>query len=141
MAARLCKGSALIAAPNSSGFLVNKAGVEATDSKQRALIIGNSCLEKKAEDVVILDMQKVSTFCDYFVVASAGSFKKTTAIADYIEESLSKRRLKPHHIEGREDGRWILLDYGSVVVHIFYEQDRRFYDLERLWGDAKRIDF
>lgn len=140
MVAGRCKAPAPIAAPNSSGYLVNKAEVKGTDSKQKALIISNSALEKKAENVVILDMQKVSTFCDYFVITSASSFKKTRAIADHIEESLSKKRLRPHHIEGREDGRWILLDYGSVVVHIFYDETRGFYDLERLWGDAQRMD-
>lgn len=114
--------------------------MEGTDSKQKALLIGNSCLAKKAEDVVILDMQKIATFCDYFVISSASSFKKTRAIADYVEESLNKKRLRPHHIEGREDGYWVLLDYGSVVAHIFYAETRRFYDLERLWGDAQRIE-
>lgn len=140
MVAGRCRAPAPIAAPNSSGYSVNKAEVKGTDSKQKALIVSNSALEKKAENVVILDMQKVSTFCDYFIVSSAGSFKKTRAIADHIEESLSKKRLRPHHIEGREDGRWILLDYGSVVVHIFYDETRGFYDLERLWGDAQRMD-
>ncbi|NQT89783.1 MAG: ribosome silencing factor [Candidatus Omnitrophica bacterium] len=111
-----------------------------TDSKNKALIIGNSALEKKADDVVVLNMQKVSGFCDYFVTTSAGSFKKTRAIADHIEESLAKEKLKPHHVEGKEEGHWILLDYGDVVAHVFYEETRRFYDIERLWGDAERIE-
>lgn len=114
--------------------------MESTDSKQKALLIGNSCLEKKAEEVVILDMQEVATFCDYFVIASASSFKKTRAIADYVEESLNRKRLRPDHTEGREEGSWIVLDYGSVVAHIFYAETKRFYDLERLWGDAQRIN-
>jgi ribosome-associated protein len=113
--------------------------VKETNSKDKALIIGNVALDKKADDVVILDMQKVSTFCDYFVIASAGSLKKTSAIADYIEESLAKRKLKPLHVEGLKDCHWILLDYGDVVAHIFYEETRRFYNLERLWGDTERV--
>lgn len=113
---------------------------EGTDPKEKALLIGSSALETKADDVVILDMRKVSTFWDYFVITSAGSFKKTRAIADNIQESLSKKRLKPHHVEGTKEGQWILLDYGSVVAHIFYEETRSFYDLERLWGDAQKID-
>ncbi|MEE9591340.1 MAG: RsfS/YbeB/iojap family protein, partial [Thermodesulfobacteriota bacterium] len=76
-----------------------------TDSRDKALLIGSSALEKKAEDVVILDMQKVSTFWDYFVITSASSFKKTKAIAEYIEEALRKRRLRLHHTEGMEEGR------------------------------------
>lgn len=109
------------------------------DPKEKALAIGNSALEKKAEDVTILDMQKVSSFCDYFVITSAGSFKKTRAIADHIKDSLGRIRLKPYHVEGKEDGHWILLDYGDVIAHVFYEEARRFYGLERLWGDAERV--
>jgi ribosome-associated protein len=111
-----------------------------TDSKDKALLIGNSALEKKADDVVILDLQRVASFCDYFVISSAGSFKQAAAIADHIEESLGKSKIKPHHTEGRQDGQWILMDYGDVVFHSFYQEARQFYSLERLWGDAPRID-
>ena len=69
-------------------------------------MIAELCSAKKAENIVVLDMQKVSTFCDYFVIASAGSFKQARAIADHIEETLGKEKIKPHHIEGREDGYW-----------------------------------
>lgn len=103
-------------------------------------MICNCALDKKAEDVVILDLQKVSTFCDYFVISSAGSFKKTRAIADHIEETLEGRNVKVHHAEGRQDGNWILLDYADVVVHIFCDQARAFYGLERLWADAERTE-
>ena len=115
-------------------------GVDAEKSKDKALYISSLAFEKKADDIIILDMQKVSTFCDYFVITSAGSFKKTRAIADHIEESLEKEKIKPHHIEGRAEAKWILLDYGDVVANVFYEETRCFYALERLWGDAKRID-
>ena len=113
--------------------------VSGTDSKKKALTIGNFALEKKAENVVILDMQKVSSFWSYFVITGAGSFKHTRAIAEHIEDSLSKNRVEPHHIEGKEGGQWILLDYGDVVAHVFCEETRKFYDLERLWGDAKKL--
>lgn len=112
--------------------------MKSPSARDKAHLIADAALEKKAGDVIILEMQDVSTFCDYFVIASAGSFKKTKAIADHIEESLIKRRIRPHHIEGREDSSWILMDYGEVVAHLFYEQARGFYGLERLWGDAKR---
>lgn len=118
----------------------NNTGVNGTNTKDMAFTIGSVALEKKAENVVVLDMQKVSSFCDYFVITGAGSFIKARAIADHIEESLSKNRVRPHHIEGREDGEWILLDYGDVVAHVFYEETRKFYDLERLWGDAEKIE-
>ncbi|MFH1867720.1 MAG: ribosome silencing factor [Candidatus Omnitrophota bacterium] len=113
--------------------------VSGADSKDKALTIGNFALEKKAENVVILDMQEVSSFCNYFVITGASSFKHTRAIAEHIEESLSKYKVEPHHIEGKEGGQWILLDYGDVVAHIFCEETRKFYDLERLWGDAKQL--
>jgi len=103
-------------------------------------MISSAALEKKADDIVILDMQRVSTFCDYFVITSAGSFVKTRAIAEHIGESLAKKRLRPHHIEGKKDGNWILMDYGHVIVHIFHEDSRAFYGLERLWGDAERVE-
>ncbi|MFC1808467.1 ribosome silencing factor [Candidatus Omnitrophota bacterium] len=110
-----------------------------TDSKDKALLIGNAAIENKADDVVILGVQKAAYFCDYFVISSAGSFKKTRAIAEHIHDSLAKNKLKPKHVEGKSDGQWILLDYGDVVAHIFYEEARQFYGLERLWGDADRI--
>jgi len=110
------------------------------DSRNKALTIGNFALEKKADDIVVLDMQKATSFCDYFVITSAGSFKKTKAIADHIKESLNKEKIRPHHIEGTKSGQWILLDYGDVVAHVFYEEMREFYGLERLWGDAQRIE-
>ena len=114
--------------------------MRSTDSKDKALLIAELASDKKADDIVILDMQKVSSFCDYFVILSAGSAKKTQAIADHLETSLGRKKIKPHHAEGKKDSLWILLDYGDVVVHIFYEETRRFYDLERLWGDAERVE-
>ena len=111
-----------------------------TDSKNKALIISNLALEKKAEDVKILDMQRVAAFCDYFVIAGAGSLKHGGAIASHIKDSLAKQRIRAYHSEGKADNQWILLDYADVIVHIFQEDIRRFYDLERLWGDAKQVD-
>jgi ribosome-associated protein len=110
------------------------------DSKGKALFISNLALEKKAEDVKILDMRKISSFCNYFVLAGAESFKKTTAIANHVIDFLDMLDIRPAHKEGRKEGRRVILDYSDVVVHIFQEQVRRFYDLERLWGDAKKIN-
>jgi ribosome-associated protein len=110
-----------------------------SDSRDKALIISNLAQEKKAEDTIVLDMQKVSDFCDYFVVTGAVSFKQVAAIADHIIDGLALYGIKPLHSEGRRDSSWVILDYSDVVVHIFYEAARHFYDLERLWGDAARI--
>jgi ribosome-associated protein len=111
-----------------------------TDSKEKALLISNLALEKKAEGVTILDMQKVSSFCDYFVIASAGSLKKISAIAEHIVDSLALRKIRPFGAGARKDNNWVILDYSDVVTHIFYYETRRFYGLERLWGDAERIE-
>jgi ribosome-associated protein len=109
------------------------------DSRKRALFISHLAVEKKAEDIKILDMRKVAYFCDYFVLAGAGSFRQATAIADYIIDSLHALGIKLRHNEGRKEGQWIILDYSDIVVHIFQGKTRQFYDLERLWGDAKNI--
>ncbi len=107
------------------------------NTRELALLIAKWAGEKRAKDVVILDMQDISLVTDYFVVASGNSTTQVQAIADHIEETCEKRGFKLRHREGYRAARWILLDYGDVVVHIFREKDRKFYSLERLWGDAK----
>jgi ribosome-associated protein len=109
------------------------------DSREKAIAISDLAQEKKAEDIKILDVQKISGFCDYFVITAAGSFRQTAAIADHIADSLALCNIRPSHSQGRRDNHWIILDYSDVVVHVFYEETRRFYDLERLWGDAVDI--
>ncbi|VBB06800.1 ribosomal silencing factor during starvation [Lucifera butyrica] len=93
--------------------------------------------DKKARDIVILDMQGISSVTDFFVICSANSTTQVAAIADNIEEKLSEKGINPLHKEGYREAHWILLDYGTCVVHIFIEEDRNFYNLERLWGDAQ----
>ena len=97
------------------------------------------CLAKKAGDMVILDMRKLSNFTDYFVIASGDSTSQTRAIAEAIEERFKKKKLKLYHSEGREEGRWILLDAGHFVIHLFLKEVREFYNLELLWADAPRV--
>lgn len=94
---------------------------------------------KKAEDVVVLDMRKACNFTDYFVIAGAGSDRKVKAIADAMEEALAKKGLSARHREGYNEASWIVLDCQSVIAHIFYNQTREFYSLERLWSDAPRV--
>jgi ribosome-associated protein len=92
--------------------------------------------EKKARDILTLDISNLTTIADYFVICGAGSSVQAQAIADNIEEKLRFEGCDLLHAEGRSQGNWILLDYGGLVAHVFREEDRRFYNLEQLWGDA-----
>lgn len=100
-------------------------------------LIAQAASDKKARDIAILDMTNLSPVTDFFVVASAGSVTQAQAIADNIEEKLAEAGVKLLRKEGFRESRWILLDYGTAVAHIFVQEDREFYNLERLWGDAK----
>ncbi len=92
--------------------------------------------EKKAANIVVLDLRPVTPIADYFVICSASNVTQARAVADHIEERLDRREVGKRHREGYDTGRWILLDYGDVVVHVFHEHERDYYNLERLWGDA-----
>jgi len=106
-------------------------------SKELALDIARWGEDGKASEVLILEIGQVSIIADYFVIMHASNRTLTAALADQIgEEAEEKYQLHLPHVEGREEADWLLLDYGSVVVHIFLEETRRFYDLERLWVDA-----
>lgn len=97
-----------------------------------------AALSKKAEDVVVLDLRRVVDFADVFVLASASNQRQLVAAADAVTASLREMGLRPSHVEGYPRHEWILLDYGFLVVHLFTPGMRRFYDLERLWSDARR---
>lgn len=99
-------------------------------------LIAAAASEKKARDIVILNLQEISTVTDRFVICSAGSTIQVQAIADNIEEKLKEQGYQPMRREGFREGRWILLDYGDAVAHVFIEEERDFYNLERLWGEA-----
>ena len=96
-------------------------------------------LDTKAEDVIILDVRGLSTFTDYFVIMSGRSSRHVQGLAEVIEGQLSAKRVSARKTEGLKEGTWVLLDYGDVVVHIFYSEARVFYDLDGLWHDAPRI--
>jgi len=96
--------------------------------------------EKKAQDMLVLRLSAITEFTDYFIICSGNSTRQTQAIADAVTEELKKLKTRPMHTEGYNNGEWILIDYGAFVVHIFTEQSRRFYDLERLWRDAERVE-
>jgi ribosome-associated protein len=111
-----------------------------TDSKTKSLLCLKAALEKKAIDPVLLELTGSTSFTDYFFLCSGKSDRQVQAIAQSIEESLKKNGIQPLGQEGMTEGRWILIDYEDVVVHIFLEPMRKFYDLEGLWIDAPRID-
>lgn len=95
--------------------------------------------EKKAADLVLLDLRAVASFTDYFLLCSGFSTRQVQAIADAVEEQLGRVGVTPLHVEGYEFAEWVLLDYLDFVVHIFSERARAYYDLERLWRSARRI--
>lgn len=109
------------------------------DSLQIAQWAALAAEERKAQDVLTLDLQGVTLIADYFVICSGRSTVQVKAIAENVIEYLKKKDIKPLHQEGVRDGYWVLLDYGSVVVHVFREEERGFYSLERLWGDARQV--
>jgi len=99
-----------------------------------------AALDKKAQDVVVLEIKELSSLADFFLICSGKSDRQVQSIAGNIELLLKDRRILPLGIEGIREGRWVLMDYGDVVVHIFYAPVREFYDLERLWSDAPRVE-
>jgi ribosome-associated protein len=96
---------------------------------------------KKAEAITLLDLRGLGAFTEYFLLCTGYSTPQVEAISDAVEEALKARGLRPQHREGRSGAEWLLLDYGGFIVHIFTERLRLFYDLERLWRMARRIDF
>ncbi len=95
--------------------------------------------DKKAEDIKVLNIQKVSTMSDYFIIASANNVNQVKAIADELEEKFFENGRKLLQSEGYQTARWILLDFDNIIVHIFHKEDRVFYQLERVWADAEVI--
>jgi ribosome-associated protein len=96
--------------------------------------------DKKATAVTVLDLRKTGAFTDYFLICSGANPRQVHAIADAIEEALKARKIRPTHVEGYQRAEWILLDYFDFVVHVFSTNARQFYGLERLWGEATRIE-
>ena len=101
----------------------------------------DAALSKKALDLVVLDLKGTAAFTDYFIVCSGQTVRQVRAIVDEIQEQLRLANSRPSHVEGYQNAEWVLLDCFDFVVHVFTHETRRFYDLERLWGSATRIDF
>lgn len=104
--------------------------------------MASAAADKKGDDIVLLDVGDIIAITDVFVITSAGNTRHVRTIVDEIGKRLRERAdTKPRAVEGLDTATWVLLDYGDVVVHVFLDETRRFYDLERLWADAARIPF
>ncbi len=106
------------------------------EPKERANLAVLAAEDKKARDIEVLDVKNLTVIADYFVICSGGSTLQVRAIADNIVEKMAEAGQEPLHTEGYSVGRWILLDYGDVIIHVFVDEDREYYDIERLWRDA-----
>ena len=117
---------------------VTKAPRKGISAEMTAAIA--AALDKKAEQLVVLDLTKSSAFTDFFVICTGTNRRQVQAIADAVEEAIGKRGTKPALTEGYDRGDWVLLDYFDFIVHVFMPASREFYNLERLWGDAEKIE-
>ncbi|MDO4477700.1 MAG: ribosome silencing factor [Lachnospiraceae bacterium] len=111
-----------------------------SESLKLVEIIFRALDEKKASDIKILDIEKVTPIADYFVIASGSNENQVQAMMDNVDEKMSRSGYEMNHLEGFHRGGWVLLDYGNVVVHIFDEESRAFYDLDRIWKDGEEVD-
>lgn len=109
-------------------------------SKDIVKLVTASMDEKKAENIKVIDISKVSVIADYFIIASGNNKNQIQAMADDIEEKLTKQGVEPKQIEGYANASWILLDYRDVIIHIFNKEDRLFYDIERIWTDGRLVE-
>jgi ribosome-associated protein len=108
---------------------------------ERARLCANVASENRGREILVIDLRKVTTLADFFVIASGTSRRQIHAMADEIDRALSELGEKKMGIEGYNESHWVLLDYGDVVVHLFDDNTRRYYDLENLWGDAPRVNW
>ncbi len=109
------------------------------NSRETALLTAEAADDKKASGILILDLRALTYIADYFVICSGSNPAQVGAVSDWIDQTLAKTGVHPSHIEGKAEASWVLMDYGDVVVHIFDEQARFYYNIEKLWGDAPRV--
>jgi ribosome-associated protein len=122
-------------------FTDDDQGMKKSDLKNQVSAAIQACLDKKAEELSILEMEKGSgAFTDYFVLCSGTNPRQIQTIADEVEMRLKGAGLRPTHVEGYNQAEWVLIDYVDFVVHVFSEKARKFYDLERLWKTARRLE-
>ena len=110
------------------------------NSYEMALTLAKTLDSKKGQEIKVLRTEELTSLADYFVLCTATSNTQVKAMSDACEEAAEKNGERVHHIEGHRDGTWLLMDFSSVVVHVFTDEARKFYDLERLWGDAEEMD-
>ncbi|HEY8500392.1 MAG TPA: ribosome silencing factor [Clostridia bacterium] len=109
------------------------------DLKEKYDCIINTLHDKKAKDVRVIDIQQLTTIADYFIICSGTSTTHIKTLSDEVEKKLKEKDIKPLRREGYNSARWVLMDYGDIVVHIFHEEDREYYNLEHLWQDGKIV--
>lgn len=109
------------------------------ESRELAKIAYNALDEKKGINISIIDISEISTLADYFIIAGGNNENQVKALANSVEEEMYKVDCKPKHIEGFDNANWILMDFSDIIVHVFNEEDRLFYDLERIWRDGKHL--
>jgi ribosome-associated protein len=115
--------------------------VEEESDLAKLMTAARGAAARKALEMVALDIRKIASFADFFLICSGTSSRQIQAIADEVKDRLrTERGSRPLHVEGYETGEWVLLDYGDLIVHIFVEESRKFYQLERLWRDAERVE-
>ena len=110
------------------------------NSYELAVLLAKALDSKKGQNIKVLKTEGLTTLADYFVLCTGTSNTQVKAMSDACEEAAEKEGERVHHIEGHRDGTWLLMDFSSVVVHVFTDEARKFYDLERLWGDAEEMD-
>lgn len=110
------------------------------DSREKAILLSRFALEKKAYDLVLVEVREVTSIADYFIICSGRSDRQVQSIAQGIEENLAEMEVSPLSVEGMSRGQWVLMDFSDVIVHIFYQPLREFYDLEGLWAHAPRVE-
>ncbi len=111
----------------------------AVDSKEKAMLALAALIDKRALEPVLLDMREITVITDYFLICAGTSNIHIRALGEAVVDKLKEIGLPPYGIEGKEEARWVLLDYGDLIVHIFAQEEREFYSLERLWSDAPRV--
>lgn len=110
------------------------------DTEEALQIAARAASDRKATDMVALDLREIASFTEFFLICTGANPRQVQAIADAAQEELRKRGKRPLHTEGYSNAEWILVDYGDFIIHVFSAPSRRFYDLERLWRDAKKVE-
>lgn len=129
-----------LAATGESLIVASARSLTTLIDKTTALLAGTIARERLADDVIVLDVNALTTVASYLVIGSGESIRQVKAIAEAVDEAMAREGVRLLHSEGVEHGRWVLLDYGDVVVHIFHREAREFYRIERLWPDAPVVD-